>query len=121
MPHIFHRDDVRPALKPGWRTLNLVPDEISQEIDAELTLHVVSPGATTPRHYHPAGEHYIFVVRGVGRIEQNDGEHPIQAGCLIAVDEAERHAITNDGPGDMELLEFLLPAGASVTIDEEAP
>ena len=120
MPHIVHRDDIKPLVGPeGWQRLDLVGGGVSAELDAGLELSILAPNATTPRHYHTNCEHYLFIVTGDGQLLLDDGAHDIAQGYLVAIDPEERHALRNTSDTDLEYLEFFVPRHAMQTIIEE--
>lgn len=121
MPIIVHRQEIAATDEEGagWRSLRLVRDELADELDADIRLNVLAPGARTPLHYHTGAEHYIFIVAGEADFIVEEASHPVKKGYFITVDPGERHSLTNAGQEMLEFLEFIVPGSGQTTVVEE--
>lgn len=112
MPHIVHRDDLKPisSTEKGWQRIDLLGKENAKLVGAEFELITLNPGEATPEHLHETCEHYIFVLRGEGFLELDGETQPIGQNYVISIEPEEGHAIRNTGKSVLELLEFLIPS-----------
>ena len=65
--------------------------------DIQLKVLDVEPGGATPHHVHPHA-HEGIVVAGVGALELDDRDEPLEAGSVFSVAPRDRHRIANRGP-----------------------
>ena len=112
MPHIVHRDDLKPipSTEKGWDRIDLLGKENTKLVGADFELITLNPGEATPDHFHEGCEHYIFVLRGEGFLELDGEAHPIAKNYVISIEPDERHAVRNAGEDVLELLEFVIPS-----------
>jgi len=112
MPHIVHRDDLKPipSTDKGWQRIDLLGKENAKLVGADFELITLNPGEATPEHFHESCEHYIFVLRGEGFLELKGETQPIAQNYVISIESEERHAVRNAGVDVLEILEFLIPS-----------
>lgn len=75
-----------------------------------LTEVHVEPGASQPRHTHPAAEQVWYALRGVGTLLlARDGEEPFSAGDVVRFAQGDVHGLRNDGAEDFVYLSVTAP------------
>jgi arsenite methyltransferase len=89
-----HLDAIEPDAveAPGVTVRHLKTVE-----DIQLKVLDVEPGGATPHHIHPHA-HEGIVVAGVGALELDGGDEPLEAGSVFSVAPTDRHRIANRGP-----------------------
>ena len=75
-----------------------------------LRRFTLQPGGRTPRHAHP-WEHEVYVLRGGGVVETEDGETALQPDCAVLVLPDETHCF-RAGEEGLQML-CLVPLGAA--------
>ena len=82
----------------GVRSQQLVWPRNAPEARITTTRVTMQPGATTPRHSHPAAEQTWVVEQGTATLLLADGETaPVTAGDVIRTPPGEIHGLTNTG------------------------
>ena len=95
---------------PGVRSQQLIWPKNAPEARVTMTRVTMRPGATTPRHSHPASEQAWVVEQGTATLLLADGETaPVQAGDVIRTPPGETHGLTNTGTGPFVYLTATTP------------
>lgn len=79
----------------------------------------VAPGGYTPRHSHDY-EHEVFVLEGIGVVDEGDRQHSLSAGDVVFVKPNEVHQFRNVGDQPMRFL-CLIPNSATGKAVRVAP
>lgn len=68
-----------------------------------MRLFEVEPNGNTPLHSHP-WEHEVFILRGGGELQTEEGRHPFKEGDAVFVPPGEIHSFVNTGKQPLQLL-----------------
>ncbi len=90
--------DFTTLQNPGVVSQQLVWPTNAPEARITMTRVTMQPGATTPRHSHPASEQTWVAEQGTATLLLADGETaPVAAGDVIRTPPGETHGLTNTG------------------------
>ncbi len=91
-------NDFTTLQNPGVRSQQLVWPRNAPEARITMTRVTMQPGATTPRHSHPAAEQTWVVEQGTATLLLADGETaPVAAGDVVRTPPGEIHGLNNTG------------------------
>lgn len=88
--------------------------------NSQTTVSVVhfAPGARAGWHRH-SGDQVLYVVNGIGKVGDREGEHVVSAGdCVVVPAETDHWHGAHDTGSPMSHLS-ILPAGSQTTVLEE--
>ncbi|MGM0431817.1 MAG: cupin domain-containing protein [Spirochaetota bacterium] len=92
----------------GTATLQQVvePDELNH---ARLFSHVTLPaGASVGSHQHIKETEYFYIISGQGTVEEDSGEHSVEAGDVVITGDQMTHSIRNAGKEPLEFLAVII-------------
>ena len=94
----FTPNDFTTLQNPGVKSQQLIWPNNAAEARITMTRVTMQPGATTPRHAHPASEQTWVVEQGTATLLLADGETAsVTAGDVIRTPPGETHGLTNTG------------------------
>ena len=95
---------------PGKRSQQIVWPENAPEARITITRVTMDPGATSPRHSHPAAEQTWIVEKGCGTLLLKDGgSDEVRAGDVIITPPGEVHGVTNTSEEQFVYLSITTP------------
>ena len=103
-------NDFTTLENPGVLSQQLIWPRNAPEARITMTRVTMQPGATTPRHSHPASEQIWVVEQGTATLLLANGETaPVQAGDVIRTPPGETHGLTNTGAAPFVYLTATTP------------
>ena len=95
---------------PGVRSLQIVWPNNAPEARVTITRVSMEPGATSPRHAHPASEQIWLIEQGSALLLMNDGETGgLSAGDIVRTPAGVIHGVANTGGGPFVYLAVTTP------------
>ena len=79
----------------------------------DLHINTIKAGsAAGPYHIHTNAENVYYVLSGEASIRSADEIHVISAGHVAFIPPHVPHAVSNEGAGELVIIEIYAPAGA---------
>lgn len=111
--HVYRREKhTSPIVTPHGETIyELLGRYTGQTTEHHSVAHVVlSPGASTLRHYHPSAEESYYVLHGTGRITVGNEDTTLSSGEIVLIPPRTPHKFVNTGIEPLEFLVVCVPA-----------
>ena len=101
------RDRMRGG--PGSVTLKHYFDKSEITAKTRLCARLIIPsGAGIGPHTHEGEDEVYIVTRGTGILDDGKSKSRISAGDSILTGNGGTHAVTNDGPDDLEMIAVIM-------------
>ena len=103
--------ETRPLMRGGSGTVTVQhlfsKDEIRAKtrLCARLTLPA---GASIGVHQHNGEDELYLITKGAGVLDDGTTKTPVDVGDAILTGNGESHAISNPGPGDLEIIAVIM-------------
>jgi mannose-6-phosphate isomerase-like protein (cupin superfamily) len=72
-------------------------------------VYCFEPGQQQTPHSHSGSDKVYYVIEGTARIRIGDDERAVSAGAAALAPSGVSHAVTNPGPGRLQLLVLMAP------------
>ncbi len=95
-----HLTDIEPTV---LEALGVSVRHLKTVEDIQLKVLEIAEGGATPRHVHPHA-HEGLVIEGVGALELEHGDEPLEPGSVFSVAPGDRHRLANRGPRPFRLV-----------------
>ena len=102
--------DIKTLANPRVLSRQLIWPENSASTRITMTEVHLRPGASQPRHSHPAAEQIWYALKGKGFLLLADNtEKPFEAGDVVRFAEGEIHGLLNDGSEEFVYISVTSP------------
>ncbi|HUZ41861.1 MAG TPA: cupin domain-containing protein [Acidimicrobiales bacterium] len=95
----------------GFVTKLVGPEIGASKVDLHFN-RIKIGSAPGPYHIHTNAENVYYVFSGVASIRSGDEMYTVLPGQVVFIPPMIPHAISNDGPEELVIMEIYAPAGA---------
>ena len=104
------KDSIKELFNPGVVSRQLLNPGNSESVRVTITEVHLEPGASQPRHTHPASEQIWYAVKGSGRLLlADDKEKSFSVGDVVRFADNDVHGLVNDGDSEFVYISVTAP------------